>query len=75
MAVTEQHTPDEDPALLTDEEIGRLLTRAEPFLKINLFIVYTADYNISIPHINRKNHAFLILSFHFLFLLFCFLKY
>ena len=33
MAVTEQHTPDEDPALLTDEEIGRLLTRAEPFLK------------------------------------------
>lgn len=33
MAVTEQHTPDEDPALLTDEEVGRLLTRAEPFLK------------------------------------------
>ena len=33
MAVTEQHTPDEDPALLTDEEVGRLLTCAEPFLK------------------------------------------
>ncbi|MFQ8996305.1 MAG: DUF2800 domain-containing protein [Agathobaculum sp.] len=33
MAVTEQHTPDEDPALLTDEEVGKLLTRAEPFLK------------------------------------------
>lgn len=33
MAVTEQHTPDEDPALLSDEEIGKLLTRAEPFLK------------------------------------------
>lgn len=33
MKVAERHQADEDPALLSDSEIGELLTRAEPFFR------------------------------------------